>query len=185
MRFISLAVAALISNTAAKDETLINQLSSLKQIVRNTDEWNTDNMVSVISARKDELEMDLKNKNKSKKEVADELKYLLELVRDIESNDKSHAVQTLVSRKSSLMNLEGEEGKDETKEKELTAKEKETLAKADEELTKAKDAVTDAEEALAEAEKTYKEKEDPTDDDKLPVDEAEKAVDEAKEEVKK
>lgn len=106
MKFISLAIAALISNTAAKDENLINQLSSLKQIVRNTDEWNTDNMVSVISARKDELEMDLKNKNKSKKEVAEELKYLLELVRDIESDDKSHAVQTLVSRKSSLMNLE-------------------------------------------------------------------------------
>ena len=72
MRFISLAVAALISNTSAKDETLINQLSSLKQIVRNTDEWNTDNMVSVISARKDELEMDLKNKNKSKKLKKDE-----------------------------------------------------------------------------------------------------------------
>ena len=108
MKFISLAIAALISNTAAKDENLINQLSSLKQIVRNTDEWNTDNMVSVISARKDELEMDLKNKNKSKKEVAEELKYLLELVRDIESDDKSHAVQTLVSRKSSLMNLEEE-----------------------------------------------------------------------------
>ena len=140
MRFVSLAVAALISNTSAKDETLINQLSSLKQIVRNTDEWNTDNMVSVISARKDELEMDLKNKNKSKKEVADELKYLLELVRDIESNDKSHAVQTLVSRKSSLMNLE--EKKTPTPEEALdTAK---TATK------EAKEALTKAETALAE-----------------------------------
>jgi len=128
MRFISLAVAALISTSSAKDETLINQLSSLKQVVRNTDEWNTDNMVSLISARKDELEMDLKNKNKSKKEVADELKYLLELVRDIESGDKSHAVQTLVSRKSSLMNLEGEEETEEP-----AAEEEETAEPAAEE----------------------------------------------------
>ena len=60
--------------------------------------------------------MDLKNKNKSKQEVADELKYLLELVRDIESNDKSHAVQTLVGRKSSLMNLEEVEEAEATEE---------------------------------------------------------------------
>ena len=141
MRFISLAVAALISNTSAKDETLMNQLSSLKQIVRNTDEWNTDNMVSVISARKDELEMDLKNKNKSKKEVADELKYLLELVRDIESNDKSHAVQTLVSRKSSLMNLD---------EKKTATPEEEALETAKTATKEAKEALTKAETALAE-----------------------------------
>merc|ERR1740117_263948 len=130
MKFISLAIAALISNTAAKDENLINQLSSLKQIVRNTDEWNTDNMVSVISARKDELEMDLKNKNKSKKEVAEELKYLLELVRDIESDDKSHAVQTLVSRKSSLMNLEETTETTETKKSDDLVAAEETLVTA-------------------------------------------------------
>jgi hypothetical protein len=112
MRFISAAVAVFIASSSAKDTTLINQLSSLKSIVRETEEWDTNNMISAISARKEELEMDLKKENKSKKEVADELKYLLALVRDIESNDKTNAVQTLSSRKFSLVNLKDEGAED-------------------------------------------------------------------------
>ena len=41
----------------------------------------------------------------SKSEAADELRYLLQLVRDVESNDKAHAVTTLTARKSSLVSL--------------------------------------------------------------------------------
>ena len=117
MRFISAAVALFISASSAKDTTLINQLTSLKAIVRETEEWDTNNMINAISERKDELAMNLKEKKKSKKEVADELKYLLALVRDIEANDKAQAVQTLSSRKMKLVNLEETEEK-ETEEKE-------------------------------------------------------------------
>lgn len=62
-------------------------------------------MITAISARKEELAMSLQDGHRSKTEVADELKYLLELVRDIEANDKAHAVQTLSSRKVKLVSL--------------------------------------------------------------------------------
>jgi hypothetical protein len=37
--------------------------------------------------------------------VAEEMKFLLALVRDVESNDQLHAVQTLTSRKAALTQL--------------------------------------------------------------------------------
>jgi len=74
-------------------------------MVQATGEWNTNNMIDVISTRKIELERALQAGTMSKVEVADELRYLLQLVRDVESNNKAHAVTTLTSRKASLVNL--------------------------------------------------------------------------------
>jgi len=125
MRFASIAIACLLS-VSAKDN-LANQLTSLKSMVQATGEWDTNNMISSISARKIELEDALEAGTMSKAEVASELKYLLQLVRDVESNNKAHAVTTLTARKSSLVNLEEteEETKEETKEE---GKEEETPA---------------------------------------------------------
>merc|ERR1719398_585733 len=125
MRFASIAIACLLS-VSAKDN-LANQHTSLKSMVQATGEWDTNNMISSISARKIELEDALEAGTMSKAEVASELKYLLQLVRDVESNNKAHAVTTLTARKSSLVNLEEtkeetkEEGKEEGKEEETPA----------------------------------------------------------------
>jgi len=105
MRFTSIAIAALLSVASAKNN-LADQLTSLKSMVQATGEWNTNNMIDVISARKIELEGALQAGTMSKAEVAEELRYLLQLVRDVESNNKAHAVTTLTSRKASLVNLE-------------------------------------------------------------------------------
>ena len=105
MKFISLAVACLVAVSAKTN--LSNQLTSLKTMVQSTGKWDTNNMIEVISTRKTELESELAAGNMSKTEVADELRYLLQLVRDVETNNKSHAVTTLTARKSSLVNLEG------------------------------------------------------------------------------
>ena len=104
MKFISLAVACLVAVSAKTN--LANQLTSLKTMVQSTGKWDTNNMIDVISTRKTELESELAAGNMSKAEVADELRYLLQLVRDVETNNKSHAVTTLTARKSSLVNLE-------------------------------------------------------------------------------
>ena len=132
MRFASLAIACLLS-VSAKDN-LANQLTSLKSMVQATGEWDTNNMISSISARKIELEDALEAGTMSKAEVASELKYLLQLVRDVESNNKAHAVTTLTARKSSLVNLEEteEEKKEETKEE---GKEEETPAATEDDAT--------------------------------------------------
>jgi hypothetical protein len=106
MRFASIAIACLLSVSAKNN--LANQLTSLKSMVQATGEWDTNNMISSISARKIELEDALEAGTMSKAEVAGELKYLLQLVRDVESNNKAHAVTTLTARKSSLVNLEDE-----------------------------------------------------------------------------
>jgi len=111
MRFASIAVAALLSVASAKNN-LANQLTSLKSMVQATGEWNTNNMIDVISTRKIELEGALQAGTMSKAEVADELRYLLQLVRDVESNNKAHAVTTLTSRKASLVNLAEENNDD-------------------------------------------------------------------------
>jgi hypothetical protein len=170
MRFISAAVAVFIASSSAKDTTLINQLSSLKSIVRETEEWDTNNMISAISARKEELEMDLKKENKSKKEVADELKYLLALVRDIESNDKTNAVQTLSSRKFSLVNLKDEGAEDG---EEVVAEDGEEVVAEDGEEVVAEDGeevvAEDGEEVVAKDKEEVvdtKEEETPKGDDK-------------------
>jgi len=105
MRFASIAITALLSVASAKNN-LADQLTSLKSMVQATGEWNTNNMIDVISARKIELEGALQAGTMSKAEVAEELRYLLQLVRDVESNNKAHAVTTLTSRKASLVNLE-------------------------------------------------------------------------------
>ena len=132
MRFASIAIACLLS-VSAKDN-LANQLTSLKSMVQATGEWDTNNMISSISARKIELEDALEAGTMSKAEVASELKYLLQLVRDVESNNKAHAVTTLTARKSSLVNLEEteEEKKEETKEE---GKEEETPAATEDDAT--------------------------------------------------
>ena len=104
MKFISPAVACLVAVSAKTN--LSNQLTSLKTMVQSTGKWDTNNMIEVISTRKTELESELAAGNMSKAEVADELRYLLQLVRDVETNNKSHAVTTLTARKSSLVNLE-------------------------------------------------------------------------------
>merc|ERR1719454_1403448 len=102
MRFISFAMALLMANAKSN---LANQLTSLKSVVQATGEWDTNNMIEVISNRKVELEGALEAKTMSKDEVAGELRYLLQLVRDVEANDKAHAVATLSARKASLVNL--------------------------------------------------------------------------------
>ena len=104
MRFASIAIACLLSVSAKNN--LANQLTSLKSMVQATGEWDTNNMISSISTRKVELEDALEAGTMSKAEVASELKYLLQLVRDVESNNKARAVTTLTARKSSLVNLE-------------------------------------------------------------------------------
>lgn len=108
MKFASIAAACLLS-VSAKNNNLANQLVSLKSMVKATGEWDTNNMISSISARKVELEDALEAGTMSKAEVAGELKYLLQLVRDVESNNKAHAVTTLTARKANLVNLEEEE----------------------------------------------------------------------------
>ena len=108
MKFASIAAACLLS-VSAKNNNLANQLVSLKSMVKATGEWDTNNMISSISARKVELEDALEAGTMSKAEVASELKYLLQLVRDVESNNKAHAVTTLTARKASLVNLEGDD----------------------------------------------------------------------------
>merc|ERR1719398_148323 len=136
MRFASIAIACLLS-VSAKDN-LANQLTSLKSMVQATGEWDTNNMISSISARKIELEDALEAGTMSKAEVASELKYLLQLVRDVESNNKAHAVTTLTARKSSLVNLEetSEETKEETKEEgKEEGKEEETPAATEDDAT--------------------------------------------------
>lgn len=129
MKFASIAAACLLS-VGAKNNNLANQLVSLKSMVKATGEWDTNNMISSISARKVELEDALEAGTMSKAEVAGELKYLLQLVRDVESNNKAHAVTTLTARKASLVNLEeeekeegGEEEKEEGGEEETPAEE--------------------------------------------------------------
>ena len=104
MRFITLAVAALIGNVSASN-IRANQLTSLKSMVRNTGEWDANTMILTISDRKVQLERALDNGSMSKQEVADELKFLLELVKDVESNDQLHAVHTLTTRKMDLTQL--------------------------------------------------------------------------------
>jgi hypothetical protein len=82
MRFITFAVAVLCAS--AKNSNLANQLTSLKSMVQSTSEWDVNNMIDVISTRKVELEDALEAKTMSKDEVAGELRYLLQLVRDVE-----------------------------------------------------------------------------------------------------
>jgi hypothetical protein len=74
-------------------------------MVRNTGEWDANTMILTISDRKVQLERALDNGSMSKQEVADELKFLLELVKDVESNDQLHAVHTLTTRKMDLTQL--------------------------------------------------------------------------------
>ena len=76
MRFASIAIAALLSVASAKNN-FADQLTSLKSMVQATGEWNTNNMIDVISARKIELEGALQAGTMSKAEVAEELRYLL------------------------------------------------------------------------------------------------------------
>ena len=101
-------------------------------------------MVLAISDRKAQLERGLDNGTMDRQVVAEEMKFLLALVRDVESNDQVHAVQTLTTRKAALTQLtEGDNAGDDT----------ETLT-----VDEAKAAVTAAETALEEAEATAAEK---------------------------
>ena len=145
MKFISLAVACLVAVSAKTN--LSNQLTSLKTMVQSTGKWDTNNMIDVISTRKTELESELAAGNMSKAEVADELRYLLQLVRDVETNNKSHAVTTLTARKSSLVNLEETAPAAEI-EAEGQSVTQQAVTKATEELATATEAVTAAQTAL-------------------------------------
>ena len=145
MKFISLAVACLVAVSAKTN--LANQLTSLKTMVQSTGKWDTNNMIDVISTRKTELESELAAGNMSKAEVADELRYLLQLVRDVETNNKSHAVTTLTARKSSLVNLEETAPAAEI-EAEGQSVTQQAVTKATEELATATEAVTAAQTAL-------------------------------------
>lgn len=154
MRFISLAVAALLSVSAKNN--LANQLTSLKSMVQATGEWETNNMIDVISARKVELEGALKDKTMSKAEVADELRYLLQLVRDVEQNNKASAVTTLTARKTSLVNLK-EETKDTT---EVVEKDADGNLKKDEGLEYYEKAVKEAQKKVDDQTAVVKEKQE-------------------------
>ena len=157
MRFLSLAVAALLSVSAKNN--LANQLTSLKSMVQATGEWETNNMIDVISARKVELEGALKDKTMSKAEVADELRYLLQLVRDVEQNNKAAAVTTLTARKTSLVNL-----KEETKATEEVEKDKDGNLKKDEGLDYYEKAVKEAQKKVDDQTKVVEEKQKAFDD---------------------
>ena len=157
MRFLSLAVAALLSVSAKNN--LANQLTSLKSMVQATGEWETNNMIDVISARKVELEGALKDKTMSKAEVADELRYLLQLVRDVEQNNKAAAVTTLTARKTSLVNL-----KEETKATEEVEKDKDGNLKKDEGLEYYEKAVKEAQKKVDDQTKVVEEKQKAFDD---------------------
>lgn len=157
MRFLSLAVAALLSVSAKNN--LANQLTSLKSMVQATGEWETNNMIDVISARKVELEGALKDKTMSKAEVADELRYLLQLVRDVEQNNKAAAVTTLTARKTSLVNL-----KEETKTTEKVEKDKDGNLKKDEGLDYYEKAVKEAQKKVDDQTKVVEEKQKAFDD---------------------
>merc|ERR1719163_1123361 len=161
MRFLSLAMACLM---VSAESNLANQLNSLKSMVKATGEWDTNNMIEVISYRKEELQDALDAKTMSKDEVAGELRYLLQLVRDVESNDKTHAVQTLTTRKANLVNLaaDGEETEEDKEDKSMIDKKVEDAQAALEGMVK-----EDDEEAYTEAEKTLKDKQSSLDAAKL------------------
>ena len=110
-------------------------------------------MIDVISARKVELEGALQDKTMSKAEVADELRYLLQLVRDVEQNNKAHAVTTLTSRKASLVNLADDKASKTTKSE-----------NTDKGLVHYEKAVKEAQEAVDAQNKTVQEKQKAFDD---------------------
>ena len=111
MRFASFAIAALVGAVSTKS-IVHDQLTSLKSLVRSTGDFETNSMVLAISDRKAQLERGLENGTMDRQVVAEEMKFLLALVRDVESNDQVHAVQTLTTRKAALTQLT--EGDDET-----------------------------------------------------------------------
>lgn len=162
MRFISLAVAALLSVSAKNN--LANQLTSLKSMVQATGEWDTNNMIDVISARKVELEGALQDKTMSKAEVADELRYLLQLVRDVEQNNKAHAVTTLTSRKASLVNLADTDGKTTNADTDGKTTNATTPGTEDKGLVHYEKAVEEAQKAVDAQNKTVQEKQKAFDD---------------------
>merc|ERR1719223_1250984 len=135
MRFASFAIAALIGAVSTKS-IVHDQLTSLKSLVRSTGDFETNSMVLAISDRKAQLERGLDNGTMDRQVVAEEMKFLLALVRDVESNDQLHAVQTLTTRKAALTQLT-EDDADDT----------EALT-----VDQAKEAVTEAEEELKTAE---------------------------------
>merc|ERR1719198_248973 len=141
MRFITFAVAVLCAS--AKNSNLANQLTSLKTMVQSTSEWDVNNMIDVISTRKVELEHALEAKTMSKDEVAGELRYLLQLVRDVEQNNKAHAVTTLTARKAKLVSLTDDDNA--TTDDGEEPKEGDDQSVFDEAVTKAKEKVTEAE----------------------------------------
>lgn len=151
MKFASFAIAALLSVASARNN-LANQLTSLKGMVQATGEWDTNNMIDVISARKIELEAAFEAGTMSKAEVQGELRYLLQLVRDVESNNKAHAVETLTTRKSALVSLAAEgEGDDDD---DADADTEVSLEDAEAALTAAEEARDAAQEALDLAQET-------------------------------
>jgi hypothetical protein len=111
MRFASFAIAALVGAVSTKS-IVHDQLTSLKSLVRSTGDFETNSMVLAISDRKAVLERGLENGTMDRQVVAEEMKFLLALVRDVESNDQVHAVQTLTTRKAALTQLTEEEGGD-------------------------------------------------------------------------
>jgi len=137
-------------------------------MVQSTGEWDVNNMIEVISNRKVELEDALEAKTMSKDEVAGELRYLLQLVRDVESNNKAHAVTTLTARKAKLVSLADE---DEEEEETPPATEDENEDDDDETTPEEGDDPSVFEEAVTKAQKKV-------DDAQKDVDEAQKALDE-------
>merc|ERR1719446_1000109 len=143
MKFASFAIAALLSVASARNN-LANQLTSLKGMVQATGEWDTNNMIDVISARKIELEAAFEAGTMSKAEVQGELRYLLQLVRDVESNNKAHAVETLTTRKSALVSLAAEGEGDDDDDTELSLEDAEAALTAAEEARDAAQETLDA-----------------------------------------
>lgn len=184
MRFASIAIAALLSVASAKNN-LADQLTSLKSMVQATGEWNTNNMIDVISARKIELEGALQAGTMSKAEVAEELRYLLQLVRDVESNNKAHAVTTLTSRKASLVNLEEtteettEEGDGDADTFPGQEQYQQAIDAAQESVETTQEAVELAQEVVDDAQEAYDAIKDDEDVDQADKDTAEEALKDA------
>ena len=71
MKYLSLSVMALFAQ--ASDMTLENKLTSLKNLARETKQWNVPNMISAIDERRYQLEVAADNQSMNQSEITNEL----------------------------------------------------------------------------------------------------------------
>ena len=99
------SASATFGNADVKTLALKDQMKSLQSIVSMAQEKDSEMMLDAIAGRKEELEyqLALAGPSANKQAVANELKYLLDLVQNIENDDFDGAAQTLQHRTNKLV----------------------------------------------------------------------------------